>query len=119
MSVARRSIFFMAILFVAAESFELKPFAAYLTGCRSMNWPLDYAEEAVLDGQRAILVANGAGPRLASQAVEVALRAVLVAELSSSKLEAIVSVGVCGALDPALRVNQIVVAERVIAGDSQ
>lgn len=64
-------------------------------------------------------MANGAGPKLASQAVEVALRAVLVAELSSSKLEAIVSVGICGALDPALRVNQVVVADRVLAVDSQ
>ena len=109
----------MSILFVAAESFELKPFAAYLTGCRSLNWPLDYAEEGVLEGQRAIVVANGAGPKLASQAAEVALRAVMVAELSSSKLEAIVSVGICGALDPALRLNQVVVAERVLAADSQ
>jgi adenosylhomocysteine nucleosidase len=109
----------MSILFVAAESFELKPFAAYLTGCRSLNWPLDYAEEGVLDGQRAILVANGAGPKLASQATEVALRAVMVAELSSSKLEAIVSVGICGALDPALRVNQVLVAGKVVAVDPQ
>lgn len=109
----------MAILFVAAESFELKPFAAYLTGCRSLNWPLDYAEEGVLEGQRAILVANGAGPKLASQAAEVALRAVMVAELSSSKLEAIVSVGICGALDPGLRLNEVVVADRVLAADSQ
>jgi nucleoside phosphorylase len=108
----------MAILFVASESFELKPFAAYLTGCRSLNWPLDYAEEGVLEGQRAILVANGAGPALAAQAAEVALRAVMVAELSSSRLEAIVSVGICGALDPALQLNQVMVADRVVAADS-
>lgn len=108
----------MAILFVASEAFELKPLAAYLTGCRGLNWPLDYAEEGVLEGQRAILVANGAGPKLASQAVEVALRAVLVAELSSSRLEAIASVGICGALAPSLAVNQVVVANQVLALDS-
>lgn len=107
----------MAILFVASEAFELKPFAAFLTGARGLNWPLDYAEEGVLEGQRAILVAHGAGPKLAAQAVEVALRAVMVAELSASRLEAIVSVGVCGALAPTFAVNQIVVADKVVAPD--
>src|ERR1035438_9466119 len=107
----------MAILFIASESYELKPFAARLAGCRSLNWPLDYAEEGVWEGQRAILVANGAGPRLAAEAVEVARRAVMVADLSSSRLEAIVSIGVCGGLDPAIVPGQIFCATTVMAVD--
>jgi adenosylhomocysteine nucleosidase len=104
----------MAILYVAADAMELEPFAKLLTGLRKLKWPLDYAFEGVLDGKRLMLAANGAGPRLAAQAVEVAMRAVSAAELSSSKLDAVVSTGFCGALDPALRVSQIVLGTAVI-----
>ena len=106
----------MAILYVAAEASELKPFASYLTGLRKLKWPLDYAYEGVLEGRRMMLAANGAGPKLAAQAVEVAMRAVQVAELSSSRLEAVVSVGYCGALDPQLAENEIVMATAILDG---
>jgi nucleoside phosphorylase len=104
----------MAILYVASESSELQPFAQMLTGLRKMNWPLDYAFEGILEGRRVMLAANGAGPRLAARAAEVAIRAVTVADLSSSKLEAVVSTGYCGALDPSLRESHIVVATQVL-----
>lgn len=104
----------MALLYVAAEASELKPFAAMLTGLRKINWPIDYAFEGILEGRRIMLAANGAGPRLAARAAEVAIRAVTVAELSSSKLEAVISTGYCGALDPNLRECQIVVATQVL-----
>ncbi|MBV9158194.1 MAG: hypothetical protein JO097_18155, partial [Acidobacteriaceae bacterium] len=74
----------MAILYVASESSELRPFAALLTGLRKLNWPIDYAFEGIWEGRRIMLAANGAGPQLAAQAVEVAIRAVTAAELSSS-----------------------------------
>ena len=51
----------MALLFVAAEAAELKPFANRLTGLRKLNWPLDYAYEGICDGRRILLAANGAG----------------------------------------------------------
>jgi len=104
----------MAILYVASEASELKPFANLLTGLRKVNWPIDYAFEGILEGRRVLLAANGAGPKLAKRAVEVAIRAVTGAELSSSKLEAVVSTGYCGALDPGLRESQIVVATRIL-----
>jgi adenosylhomocysteine nucleosidase len=104
----------MAILYVASEASELKPFAAMLTGLRKLKWPVDYAFEGILEGRRVMLAANGAGPKLASRAVEIAIRAITVAELSSSKLEAVVSAGYCGALDPNLRESQIVVATQVL-----
>lgn len=104
----------MAILYVASEASELKPLANLLTALRKLKWPLDYAYEGIWESRRMMLAANGAGPKLAAQAVEVAIRAVMVAELSSSRLEAVVSTGWCGALDPELRESQIVVATQVL-----
>ena len=106
----------MAILFVAAEADELKPFAKRLTGLRKLNWPLRYAFEGILYGKRVMLAAHGAGPKLAAQSVEVAIRAVTAAELSASKLEAVVSVGYCGALTPEGREGQIIIATEVLDG---
>ena len=104
----------MAILYVAAEAAELKPFARRLGDTRKLKWPLDYACEGVLQGRRVMLTANGAGPRLAAQAVEVAIRAISAAELSSSKLEAVVSTGFCGALDRALGLGGLVIGTAVL-----
>jgi adenosylhomocysteine nucleosidase len=110
-----RDLEIMAILYVASEAAELKPFADHLTGLRKLKWPLDYAWEGIWEGRRMLLAANGAGPKLAAHVVEIAIRAAMAAELSSSKLEAVVSTGYCGALDPALNESQIVVATRVIS----
>src|SRR5437868_4369965 len=104
----------MAILYVAAEAMELEPFSALLTGVRKLKWPIDYAFEGVWEGRRVMLAANGAGATLAAQAVEIAIRAVTGAELSSSKLEAVVSTGFCGALDPELRECQIIVGTELL-----
>jgi adenosylhomocysteine nucleosidase len=46
--------------------------------------------------------------------VEIAIRAVSAADLQSSRLEAVFSVGFCGALDPSVRENQVIVATKVI-----
>jgi nucleoside phosphorylase len=46
--------------------------------------------------------------------VETAIRAVSAAELSASKLDAIVSTGLCGALDPNLKENEIVVGTETL-----
>ena len=93
----------MAILYVASEAAELQPLARMLTGLRKLKWPIDYAWEGIWDSRRILLAANGAGPKLASHVVEIALRAAMAAELSSSKLEAVVSTGFCGALDPVFK----------------
>lgn len=108
----------MAILYVAAERAELKGFETRLSGARALKWPIDYAMEGILDGRRVLLAANGAGPKRASQAVEIAIRAVTAADLSSSRLEAVVSVGFCGALVPSLREETVVVGEEVIDATS-
>jgi len=104
----------MSILFVASEAAELKPLAAHLENLRKLPWPLDYAYEGIANGRRFILAAHGAGPKLAERATEVAIRAVSGAKQSSSQLEAVVSTGYCGALDPKLQVGDIVVAAQVL-----
>jgi nucleoside phosphorylase len=109
----------MAILYVASEAFELEPFANLLTGLRKLKWPIDYAFEGIWEGRRVMLAANGPGAKLATQAVEVAIRAVTAAELSSSRLEAVVSTGCCGALVPDLREGQIVVGTEVLDAETQ
>lgn len=111
----------MAILYVAAEAAELQVLAGALLNLRKLKWPLDYAQEGILAGTRIMLAANGAGPKLAARAVEVAIRAVSAAELSASKLEAVVSVGFCGALDSSLELDQIVMGSSILdtAGRSE
>ena len=104
----------MAILYVAAEAMELTPFAERLTGLRKLKWPLDYAFEGIWEGRRIMLAANGAGAQLAAHAVEIAIRAVSAADLSSSRLEAVVSTGFCGAIDRALKEAEIVVGTEVL-----
>ena len=108
----------MAILYVASMAMELEPFAGLLTGVRKLKWPIDYAVEGVWEGRRMMLAANGAGPKLAAHAVEIAVRALMLAELSSSRLEAVVSTGFCGALDPTLRECDIVVGTEVFDSDT-
>lgn len=104
----------MAILFVAADGDELKPFAEMLSATRKLKWPIDYAFEGILEGRRILLAANGAGNKLAAQAVEIAMRAVTAADLSSSRLEAVVSAGFCGALTSAHREGEIICATDVL-----
>ncbi len=109
----------MAILYVSSLSVEVNALAQRLTGLRKLKWPIDYAWEGILEGRRVLLAANGAGPKLATQAVEVAIRSVTAGHLSSSRLEAIVSTGFCGGLDPELRESQIVVATEVLNLETQ
>jgi nucleoside phosphorylase len=107
----------MAILFVASEAFELEPLAQRLTGRRPLKWPVQYAEEGVWRGKRYLLAANGPGAKLAIKCVEVGIRATSVTDLSSSKLEAVVSVGLCGALQSTLKVNDVFIGTEVLAGN--
>jgi adenosylhomocysteine nucleosidase len=61
-----------------------------------------YARDVVLRDRRAILVANGPGPRLVNQM----LASPVIKEWNVVE---VISTGFCGALDPALRIGDIVV----------
>ena len=70
-----------------------------------LNWPLDFARNASLNGQPVILAANGPGPRLAARAAEVTKE--------HQELEGLVSIGFCGALNPELSACDIFVANEL------
>ncbi len=95
------------VLFVAAEAREFSGFIRHCRGVERVAWPLDFARRAELKGRQVVMVANGAGPRLAAEAVEVA-QAKTVASV-------VVSTGYCGALDPKYDVGDIVVADQIVA----
>lgn len=106
----------MAILYIAAEQMELQPFVERLHDGRKLHLPLDFAYEGTVANKRILLVANGAGPRLASAAARLVMESLSVAKTSSAGLEAVVSTGFCGALDPGLRPNNIVIGDTVVSG---
>ena len=60
----------------------------------------------MLKGNAIVLVANGPGPKLAAHAVDIARE--------REKLEGLVSIGFCGALDPTLAPCDIFVATEVV-----
>lgn len=93
------------ILMIAAEARE---FHGLLTRvpARNLQWGLQFACEVDLNGDRAILVADGAGMQRAGNAADVARRHV--------RPGVVVSVGFCGAIDPDLRLSDVFVASAVI-----
>ncbi|MBZ5582233.1 MAG: hypothetical protein LAQ30_08525 [Acidobacteriia bacterium] len=89
----------MRILIVAADRREFAGWNLPVAG-RSRSFPTGR-----LNGHEVLLVANGAGRARAAAAVDEAL--------SVFPADAVVSAGFCGALDPALRVADIVVGTTV------
>jgi adenosylhomocysteine nucleosidase len=92
---------------VAAEAREFSGLLRHAERVVKLNWPVDFARKIWLNGRAALLVANGPGPKLAGEAVEVAK--------GREELTGLVSTGFCGALDPALKACDIFVATEVIS----
>jgi len=101
----------MRLCLVAAEPREFDGLLRFCTGVRKLAWPIYWARSAKSGGNELWMVANGAGAVHASRAVEVAFAA--------CHPEAIVSMGFCGALDPALGIGDVFVATAVDAGGSR
>ena len=86
------------ILLVAAEAREFDGIRAHLGASTELEWPTAaFAFEVAAHGIRYWLVANGPGPRLVRQALG-----------EKKPVDLIISTGFCGALDPSLRVGDIV-----------
>src|SRR4051794_36608557 len=94
------------ILMVAAERFEFSGILQRGSAWRSLSWGLAFAMDGRLNGKPVALVANGPGPRLAAQAFSTARR--------HCSVEAVVSTGTCGGLNPALAVGDVIVASQVL-----
>ncbi|HXM43299.1 MAG TPA: hypothetical protein VN924_18830 [Bryobacteraceae bacterium] len=92
---------------MAAEPREFDGLLRYCSSVRKPGWPVYWARSAESGGRQLWMVANGAGAAHAGRAVEVAYPA--------CRPEAIVSMGFCGALDPALHVGDVFVATAVDA----
>jgi len=94
------------LVFVAAERREFSGLLRHAERVCKLDWPLSFARSASLNGMPVLLIANGPGPKLAGEAVDVARK--------REELNALVSIGFCGALDPALGACDIVVASQVL-----
>jgi adenosylhomocysteine nucleosidase len=95
------------LLVVAAEARELSGIRRHCRQVECLGWPVQFARRAVLGTLRVVLVANGAGAELAGEACEVAWM--------RQRVEALVSTGFCGALDPVLTPGEVFVATEVEA----
>jgi adenosylhomocysteine nucleosidase len=103
----------MRLLLIASTPMEFR-------GLRGAGWhparrlgigagAVDWARTIRLASHELLLVANGAGARLAASAVDAACQVF--------QPDAVISTGFCGALDPQLRVADVVVGTSVVAAD--
>ena len=85
-------------LLVAAEAREFEGILKRPGDSKRLEWPgAQFARESLRKDARWLLVANGPGARLVNQALGM-----------KRDVDGIMSIGFCGALDPALRVGDIV-----------
>jgi adenosylhomocysteine nucleosidase len=98
-------------LLVAAERREFDGILKRLGTSEHLDWPdARFARQAEWKQDRWLLVANGPGPGL----VEKALRKMMSGK--NSEVNGVISTGFCGALDPSLKLGDIVVgAESTVA----
>jgi len=93
-------------LMVAAEAREFEGILKRAGEVRALPWQgAAFSREAVWKNSRWLLIANGPGPRLVERALE-----------QRHDVDRLLSVGFCGALDPALRIGDIVVSGEVPKG---
>lgn len=99
----------MRLLFIASDPMEFPGILSHSTDLAPAKVAVDWARSARI-GDEVLLVANGAGPSRAAAAVDAAV--------AVFRPEAVVCTGFCGALDPDLRVADLVVGLSVDDGVS-
>lgn len=93
-------------LMIAAEAREFEGILKRARDIRPLEWPsAAFSREAAWKDSRCLLIANGPGPKLVEHALA-----------RRPPVDRILSVGFCGALDPALRIGDIVVSGEVPRG---
>jgi adenosylhomocysteine nucleosidase len=93
------------LVFVGAERREFEGLLAHVSGVTKPGWPLDFARQGRLNGAQVAMVANGPGPKLSGAAVDVVEQ--------NEDMDALVSIGFCGGLQPSLGACDIFVATEV------
>ena len=94
------------VLLVAAEAREFAGIPCIRSAMRVPESTLAFARSTDWNGVRLVLAADGPGRRLALRAVTEACRLV--------SPDVVVSVGLCGALEPELKIGEILSADRII-----
>jgi adenosylhomocysteine nucleosidase len=92
----------MNLAFIAAEPREFAGFSRRVTGLVPAALPVHWARQGTWKKHTVLLLANGAGPA----------RSVAAARVCDAAA-AIISVGFCGALDPDLKIGDVIVADKV------
>lgn len=98
----------MRLLLVASDAMEFRGILAYAEAPRKTSIRADWTRTAKVNGKDVLLVANGVGSRRAAAAVDAATTAF--------RADHVVSIGFCGALDPALGLSDLIVAGCVTSG---
>lgn len=98
----------MTVLLVGADRMEFQGLDREFGTPIRLKWPIDHSVAYDRAGTRLVAVANGAGPSLAAEATN--------AGLDREPVQAVVSVGFCGGLNPALAAGDIFVARTVVSG---
>lgn len=94
------------LLLIAAESREYAGFSGLVErSSRDVRW----LATTVIRGIDAILVANGVGRRAAAAGTR--------KMIAGARIDAVLSTGFAGALDPGLGIGEVVVAEKVLDGN--
>jgi adenosylhomocysteine nucleosidase len=94
------------LLFIASDAMEFRGLLARATGVRRHDIGLDWVRSGNLGEHEAMFVANGVGATRAAAGFDAAVR--------DFPPHAVINTGFCGALDPDLRVSDIVVGEAII-----
>ena len=94
------------LVFVASERRELEGLLGHVDEVTTPDWPLDFARLGRLNGREVALVANGPGPKLAGEAVDVVKE--------HQKMDSLISIGFCGGLQRSLDACDIFVATEVV-----
>ncbi len=82
---------------MGAEKREFDGIIRRFGGAKAWDWPTQFAAQAEFNGDRWLLIANGPGKERVDEGLA-----------RKIEVDGIVSTGFCGALDPALRVGDIV-----------
>jgi adenosylhomocysteine nucleosidase len=98
----------MRLLLVASDAMEFRGILAHSESARRTSIGADWSRTGKVNGNDVLLVANGVGRRRAAAAVDAAS--------TVFPADHVVSTGFCGALDPSLRLSDLVVAGCVASG---
>jgi len=98
----------MRLLFVASDRMEYSGILNFMEAQQTVPVPVRWSRSGRLNQHEIVLAANGAGQRRAAAAVD--------AGAAAFRPQAVVSIGFCGALDPDLKIADIIVGTSVLAG---